>query len=211
MARKVNRCRKRRVEDLRRGALHNQVGAVHKTGTPAGRRKSFRKPAANNGQRMRTQISHAQARAQAKPSSSSASDGVNGLSADATWRAIEASPTTWLLLMPSTSGRGAARAVHGRKTIEIDREQEIRLRAILREIADAATASKGDETLSPPDGQLTQRQAEIARMVRNGASNKVIARALGLTVGTVKVHLHRIYRVLGISSRVELAIRTASD
>ena len=43
-------------------------------------------------------------------------------------------------------------------------------------------------------------------MAKEGASNKIIARSLGLTVGTVKVHMHRIFRVLQIQNRVQLAM-----
>jgi two-component system nitrate/nitrite response regulator NarL len=56
--------------------------------------------------------------------------------------------------------------------------------------------------------QLTERERQITRVVSEGVSNKVIARRLGLAEGTVKVHLHRIYRKLGISNRTELAVLT---
>jgi len=39
-----------------------------------------------------------------------------------------------------------------------------------------------------------------------GLSNKAIGQRLGLTEGTVKVHLHAIYEKLNIHSRTKLAI-----
>jgi DNA-binding NarL/FixJ family response regulator len=52
---------------------------------------------------------------------------------------------------------------------------------------------------------LSEREREIADTVVAGLSNKVIARKLNLSEGTVKVHLYNIYRKLNISNRTELA------
>jgi RNA polymerase sigma factor (sigma-70 family) len=52
---------------------------------------------------------------------------------------------------------------------------------------------------------LTARQREIVLLAANGLANKEIARRLGLSEGTVKVHLHSIYRQLGIRNRTALA------
>lgn len=49
--------------------------------------------------------------------------------------------------------------------------------------------------------RLTQRESEIAGLVLQGMGNKIIARQLGLQVGTVKIHLHHIYRKLGVPNR----------
>ncbi len=53
---------------------------------------------------------------------------------------------------------------------------------------------------------LTEREFEVALRAARGESNKAIARLLGIAVGTVKVHLHRTYRKLGLGNRVELAL-----
>jgi DNA-binding NarL/FixJ family response regulator len=50
---------------------------------------------------------------------------------------------------------------------------------------------------------LTDRQAEVFQLLAEGCATKTIARRLGLAVGTVKVHLATIYRVLGAHNRVE--------
>lgn len=60
------------------------------------------------------------------------------------------------------------------------------------------------DALSP----LTKRERAIAHLVGKGMRNKEVAEELGLTEGTVKVWLHRIYEKLGISNRTELAILT---
>ncbi|NQU41893.1 response regulator transcription factor [bacterium] len=53
---------------------------------------------------------------------------------------------------------------------------------------------------------LTARERQIARRVIQGQSNKAIARTLGIAEGTVKVHLHRAFKKLGVGNRVQLAM-----
>jgi DNA-binding CsgD family transcriptional regulator len=51
--------------------------------------------------------------------------------------------------------------------------------------------------------ELTPRQWEVVRLVAAGSTNRAIARALGLTEGTVAKHLENIYVRLGAASRTE--------
>ena len=53
---------------------------------------------------------------------------------------------------------------------------------------------------------LTEREDEILKLISEGASNKLIARALDITEGTVKVHVKHILKKLNLRSRVEAAI-----
>jgi len=57
-----------------------------------------------------------------------------------------------------------------------------------------------------PLAPLSVRERTIARLVAQGLRNKEIGNELGLTEGTVKVSLHRIYEKLGIGNRIELAM-----
>lgn len=62
---------------------------------------------------------------------------------------------------------------------------------------------------SPPNNvftELTPREQEILSHVAEGQSNKMIARALNITDGTVKLHVKSILRKLGVHSRVEAAV-----
>ena len=52
---------------------------------------------------------------------------------------------------------------------------------------------------------ITPRESEVAELVLRGFGNKVIARKLGLQVGTVKIHLHHIYQKLGVPNRMTLS------
>jgi DNA-binding NarL/FixJ family response regulator len=54
---------------------------------------------------------------------------------------------------------------------------------------------------------LTVRQFDVLRLLAKGQSNKVIARDLGLSVSTVKVHLNTVFRALGARNRVEAVVR----
>jgi DNA-binding NarL/FixJ family response regulator len=63
---------------------------------------------------------------------------------------------------------------------------------------------------SPLLAHLTDRQVEVFRLLSEGCATKTIARRLGLAIGTVKVHLAAIYRVLGAHSRIE-ALAKARD
>jgi len=53
---------------------------------------------------------------------------------------------------------------------------------------------------------LTPREIEIMSHVATGLSNREIAEKIGLQEGTVKIHLHHIYRKLGIDGRVDLTL-----
>ena len=53
---------------------------------------------------------------------------------------------------------------------------------------------------------LTPREGDVMRCVLNGRRNKEIARDLGISEGTVKMHLHNLYEKMDVSSRTELAL-----
>jgi DNA-binding NarL/FixJ family response regulator len=49
---------------------------------------------------------------------------------------------------------------------------------------------------------LTERQQQVIKLLSDGHPNKVIARALGISPSTVKVHVHAAFRALGVHSRL---------
>jgi two-component system, NarL family, nitrate/nitrite response regulator NarL len=57
--------------------------------------------------------------------------------------------------------------------------------------------------------QLTERQADVLRAALRGNSNKLIARQLGISDGTVKTHLRAIYQELGTRNRTEAVYMAA--
>ena len=56
------------------------------------------------------------------------------------------------------------------------------------------------------DQSLTARQREIFNLIVAGRSNKEIARKLGLSVGTVKIHVAKLFRKLGVHHRSAVAL-----
>lgn len=54
--------------------------------------------------------------------------------------------------------------------------------------------------------ELTERERQVLRTIASGYSNKVIGHKLGITEGTVKVHVKNLLHKLGLRSRVEAAV-----
>ena len=54
---------------------------------------------------------------------------------------------------------------------------------------------------------LSRRQLEILRLIADGYSNAQIAARLFLTEGTVKWHVRRILRALGVANRAQAVAR----
>jgi two-component system nitrate/nitrite response regulator NarL len=71
---------------------------------------------------------------------------------------------------------------------------------------------KGDMTVSQSKGpfsELTPRESEILELMAEGQGNKLIARNLGnlgISDGTVKLHVKAVLRKLNVHSRVEAAV-----
>ncbi|MBK1702027.1 response regulator [Thiococcus pfennigii] len=87
--------------------------------------------------------------------------------------------------------------VAGRTTVAPD------LTGILaKAVQAAAKPAQPQKTFS----ELTPRELEILCHLAGGHSNKVIARSLGITEGTVKLHVKAILRKLAVHSRVEAAV-----
>ena len=70
-----------------------------------------------------------------------------------------------------------------------------------------ADALRHESQSRPADGaRLTEREREILALIASGCSNKLIARQLKITEGTVKVHVKHLLRKLNMDSRVEAAV-----
>jgi PAS domain S-box-containing protein len=69
-----------------------------------------------------------------------------------------------------------------------------------------------EESSPPPHPHLTPRQVEVLRLLERGRSTKQIAAELHLSPETVRNHVRRLFRALGVNSRLEAvaAARAAS-
>ena len=61
-------------------------------------------------------------------------------------------------------------------------------------------------TLSHLRNVLTERQIEVLRLLSQGKPNKLIGRSLGISEGTVKIHLAAIFRALNVRNRTEAVL-----
>ena len=135
---------------------------------------------------------------------------------EATRRIIAATPSTRIVML--TSLRDDARVVEALRAGAIgfmlkDADGDELVRAI-------ATAARGEAPLDPraaqalithsaapdPRSGMTAREREVLELVSQGHANKVIALRLGISEATVKAHLTRIYRAIGVADRTKAAI-----
>jgi DNA-binding CsgD family transcriptional regulator len=101
----------------------------------------------------------------------------------------------------SESDRAVLSAMHGPLVAGLERARA-RHRARLALAASAPTSDTG------PSG-LTDREAQILRLVAAGRTNTAIARTLDVSPRTVAKHLEHIYRKLGVTSRAAAVSRAA--
>lgn len=73
-------------------------------------------------------------------------------------------------------------------------------------LAKAVQGETQEPTARDIFADLTPREGEILCLLADGQSNKVIARNLGISDGTVKLHVKSILRKLNVHSRVEAAV-----
>ncbi len=108
-------------------------------------------------------------------------------------------------------GMGRALSRLGRRAAALDRLREAEALAAATgnltglNKSRAALAETGEAARSRLPGGLTEREAEVLRLLALGSSTKEIAGSLGLKVRTVEHHLESIYRKLGASGRVAAA------
>jgi two-component system nitrate/nitrite response regulator NarL len=70
-----------------------------------------------------------------------------------------------------------------------------------------AQALRGESVAATRDAaQLTDRERDILACLAAGMSNKLVARELNITEGTVKVHVKNLLKKLNFRSRVEAAV-----
>lgn len=72
--------------------------------------------------------------------------------------------------------------------------------------AAAPAASASQNSLDGLRNLLTERQIDVMRLLSQGKPNKLIARDLGISEGTVKIHLAAIFRALNVRNRVEAVV-----
>ena len=78
------------------------------------------------------------------------------------------------------------------------------------EAAQRGSAAASAQTLEHLRNVLTERQVEVLQLLSQGKPNKLIGRALGISEGTVKIHLAAIFRALNVRNRTEAVVAAQS-
>jgi DNA-binding CsgD family transcriptional regulator len=77
------------------------------------------------------------------------------------------------------------------------------------EPADATIVAAGNRTGNGADWSLTPRELEVLALLAEGASNKAIARRLGISVHTAKFHVGSLIDKLDASGRTDAIANAA--
>jgi two-component system nitrate/nitrite response regulator NarL len=80
------------------------------------------------------------------------------------------------------------------------------LAPVLARVVQGGDSRSTEDKATNPFIDLTPREYEILTLLAEGQSNKVIARNLGISDGTVKLHVKAILRKLNVSSRITAAV-----
>jgi DNA-binding NarL/FixJ family response regulator len=123
-----------------------------------------------------------------------------------------------VVISASPSSEMEAAALAAGATRYVDKSQPVRLMtAAVRDLLGAPDAevmpdARNDQEMvsTPDDRPFSKRQVELLVMIDRGESNRDIAEKLGISEHTVKVHLWRLFRRMGVSSRTQ-ATRQARD
>ena len=77
------------------------------------------------------------------------------------------------------------------------------------EAADLVLGPPQSSTRPDPDAALTPREREVLELMAEGASNKMIARALGISVHTAKFHVGSVIDKLDATGRTDAVAQAA--
>lgn len=109
--------------------------------------------------------------------------------------------------VPFELGRRLARDIPNSRFVPLEGDSHILTIGSVKETLDALIEFLAG-TATPPapraDG-ITQREAEVLRLVAQGQSNRAIAGALGISVNTVDRHVSNIFRKIRAANRAEAA------
>jgi DNA-binding NarL/FixJ family response regulator len=89
-----------------------------------------------------------------------------------------------------------------------------RMTLLIRRVHDedlARAVGQGASVEDDPRVRLTPREREVFELLRQGLSNREIAKLLFIEESTARVHTHHIYDKLGTRSRVALTVQAALE
>lgn len=84
-------------------------------------------------------------------------------------------------------------------------------RKVLARLLESSAASAEAATVKAAgEPKLTEREIQVLRLLIAGRPNREIGRALGIDVITVKVHVGRLMRKVGVENRIALSVQAVS-
>jgi DNA-binding NarL/FixJ family response regulator len=81
-------------------------------------------------------------------------------------------------------------------------------RKVLSRLLDRQPGSSTPAALRP---QFTTRERQVLKLLRAGHANREIAASLGIDEGTVKAHIGRLMRKVGVNNRIALTVHPATQ
>jgi len=84
-------------------------------------------------------------------------------------------------------------------------------RAIAPDLMDRAFSLSFAKAQGPSLDDLSDRERQIVEAVAEGKRNREIAEEVGMTEGSIKVYLHRIFEKLRVESRTELTVMVLAE
>jgi len=95
-----------------------------------------------------------------------------------------------------------------RLAIEIVRDGSVWApRKVLARLLEATT---NDRRAVPPEPKFTERETQVLQLLVAGRPNREIAKALGIDAATVKAHVGRLMRKMGVDNRIALSVQAVN-
>jgi DNA-binding NarL/FixJ family response regulator len=129
--------------------------------------------------------------------------------------ALEAGASGYVLksATPNQISAAVEKALEGASPLDQEIANQLLLRLLKgpRKESSSPLAPKrpfgGDRAAAVLPASLTQREAEVLRLIARGHTNRQIARSLFVSVSTVKKHVRSIISKLGVSDRTQAAVK----
>jgi DNA-binding NarL/FixJ family response regulator len=95
-----------------------------------------------------------------------------------------------------------------RLAIEIVRDGSVWApRKVLARLLEASTVERNTVV---PEPKFTEREAQVLQLLVAGRPNREIAEALGIDAATVKAHVGRLMRKMGVDNRIALSVQAVN-
>lgn len=95
-----------------------------------------------------------------------------------------------------------------RLAIEIVRDGSVWApRKVLARLLEASAVERGN---AAPEPKFTDRETQVLQLLVAGRPNREIAEALGIDAATVKAHVGRLMRKMGVDNRIALSVQAVN-